>query len=179
MHAHRAEFEYMKQVIRRNGVLPTLAQSRSLKCIGIGRFRLHGTSVREGLDVVFCDVALNTIWNTFNNMKDVVSIHGIPAEMQTLARMRDAIDPELPDKLFFFFCARESFLWPEYHHTAIREAWNRLDEAVKADRDSSEEMEILTDALSAFCRKRSKTEARLELLLLRDQDARMTDMMRM
>ncbi|EME81031.1 uncharacterized protein MYCFIDRAFT_176375 [Pseudocercospora fijiensis CIRAD86] len=165
-HFHQSEFGYMKDVIKRNGMLEPLRRNRSLQCTGLGQWRLQGTSISDKLSITFADVALNTLWTIFSSFGNQLSIYGIPNEPQILEGLREDINRDLPDKLFFIHCARKCVLWPVVFEK-IAETWKAVDDAKAEGRDASEELEALTNEVLRFCRRHTAEDARMQLQLLR------------
>lgn len=177
---HGSEFRYIKDVIRRNGMLGTLKEYRALTCIGMGRYRLHGTSIPEKLDIVFADVPFNTLWTIFESLcsDPSFSVYGLPSEQLILSQLKEDIDRDLPDKLFFLHSARKSVLWPVLFKR-ISELWAAVDEAKTEGREGAEEMEALTEEVVRFVLRHSAEDARMQLGMLRVEEGRVIEVMRM
>ncbi|KAI5363629.1 hypothetical protein Slin14017_G055930 [Septoria linicola] len=177
-HDHASEFAYMKDVIRRDGTLETLRQHRSLTCTGMAQYRLHGTSVPPSLAVTFEDGAFHKIWNVLSNLQRDLSVFGVASEDKLLQQLRDDFDRDLPDKLYFLHCARRSILFTAFFENADR-LWRELDQAIDSGGDTAGVLEALYDEVSKLMRRQTRAEASMLLNLMRNEEGRMMEVLRM
>lgn len=178
-HNHVAEFTYMKDVIRRNGnALDVLNKYRQLECTGVAQYRLQGNSVPARLNITFTDLAFANSWTQLTSLAREISVYGMPNEKARIQQLREDIDRELPDKLYFLHCARQSILWPTVFER-ISEVWKTADAAKLDGKHASAEMEILTEEIMRFLLRHSVEDVKLQMHILRAEEARMMGLMRM
>lgn len=174
-HHHPREFSFAKSSIQeldstRSGVDANM----SIRCIGMACYEVTSPSLPRGLMVTFVDLPFHTIWGVFASLETTLSSFGWTGERQLLDRMRDEEDRALPDKLYLLHCAKQSRLW-RVVFKRLAELWENVDTAIAEGRGAGQELEALTHDVKRFCQSHTAEDARMQLSLLRNEDATFLD----
>lgn len=153
---HVREFGFIKDTIRGIGSTSVDApHGFSLRCIDLAKYALSSPSFPPNLSITFTDLPLSSLWDVFNRL-GIDSPFGLRGAPALLARLRDDYHRELPDKLYYLFCARHTKTSSE--SSAMRLIYDRLFcswNAVVTTQDqggnAEKELEILSDLVRQFC----------------------------
>ncbi|KAK4613667.1 hypothetical protein CLAFUW4_09218 [Fulvia fulva] len=173
-HHHQREFGFIKATIE--GIGSTNVYSRAgcqMTCIGIGKYQFTSGLLPPAPSITFTDSPLNYIWNRFSALESL-GLFGVPEEKALLEYLRDDMDRALPDKLYLLHCARHSVLWLVIFQR-VAELWQDVEDDLAEGRDPGASYEALTQDISGFMARHSVQDARMQLQLLRAEEARLQE----
>lgn len=173
-HHHQREFGFIKTTIE--GIGSTSVHSRAgckIRCVDIAKYQFTSGLLPPGLSITFIDSPLNYIWNRFSRLGSL-GVFGVPGEQALLEYLRDDTDRVLPDKLYLLHCARHSILWPVIFQR-VAELWQTVETDLSESRDAGASFEALTQEVTMFMARHSVQDARMQLQLLRAEEARIQE----
>ena len=156
---HVREFGFIKDTIRGIGSTSVDApHGFSLRCTDLAKYALTSPSFPPNLSITFTDLPLSSIWNVLNRqgIDSPLGLRDLSLLPLLLVRLQEDYHRELPEKLYYLFCARHSRVLPK--SSALRliqdrifSCWNAVIITREQGGNAEKDLETLSDLIRQFC----------------------------
>ncbi|TKA83671.1 hypothetical protein B0A55_00299 [Friedmanniomyces simplex] len=137
----------------------------TITCVGVGLYNVRGGRFDQA-DFTFSHRPLASIWPTLSVLSN--SMPSEREEEDALSRLR-TVDPDVPDKLWLLFWARQYGRSAEWSGERVAEAWvDELELASMSIEQRSTALHELTVALQVFLKAQTASQCRRYLRSLRE-----------